>query len=261
MPTIDIGGQAIHYLEAGAGEALVFFADDLHAASAYEGEVARLAARYRVLAFDRPGMGGSTRDVRYRDEIEFDPWNYRADLACHLLQDLGLDRCVVLGVGGGALAALHFAGRQAKLHGLTALGVIADSFLADLDGRTLHRALDRREHHFVRHGESLRRQHGDDWRQVVDADTAFLRRLADRGGYAVADGVLSAVRCPVLLTGNLNDDVTPGIAREYARIAGLVPDCSVFLTSASGHRHGEEHPLMWTDPGTFWGVAETFLAR
>ena len=261
MPTIDIGGQTIHYLEEGAGEALVVFPDDLHAASAYEREMARLAERYRVLAFDRPGCGASTRDVRYHDEIEFDPWNYRADLACHLLQDLGLDRCFAVGAGGGALAALHFAGRQAKLHRLTVLGVIADSFLADVDGRTLHRALDRRAHFLVRHGDSLRQEHGDDWQQVIDADTAFMRRIADRGGYAVADGVLNAIRCPVLLTGNLHDDVTPGIAREFARVAGLVPDCSVFLASESGHRHGEEHPLMWTDPETFWGVAETFLAR
>jgi pimeloyl-ACP methyl ester carboxylesterase len=214
MPTLDIGEQAIHFTERGEGEALLVFADDIHASAAYDGEMAHLAERFRVIAFDAPGTGASTREMRYLDEREFDPWNYRADLACHLLLDLGIDRCFALGAGGGALAALHFAGRQAALHRLTALGVVADSFLADRDGRTLHR-----------------------------------------------DHVLNAIRCPVLLTGSLQDDVTPGIAAAYARIAGIIPDCSVYLTSTAHHRYGEEHPLMWTDPEAFRSVADRFLAR
>jgi valacyclovir hydrolase len=261
MPTMHIGEQEIHYLERGAGEALLIFPDDIHAAAAYEAEMARLADGFRVLAFDAPGTGESTRDLRYLDEREFDPWNYRADLACHLLLDLGIDRCFALGAGGGALAALHFAGRQAALHRLTPLGVVADSFLPDLDRRTLHRALDRREHYLVRHGGALRRQHGEDWRAVIDADTAFQRGIADRGGYAIGEHVLNAIRCPVLLTGSLQDDVTPGIAAAYARIAGIVPDCSVFLTSSARHPYGEEHPLMWADPEAFRSVVDRFLAR
>lgn len=261
MPTLDIGEQAIHFTERGEGEALLVFADDIHASAAYDGEMAHLAERFRVLAFDAPGTGASTREMRYLDEREFDPWNYRADLACHLLLDLGIDRCFALGAGGGALAALHFAGRQAALHRLTALGVVADSFLADRDGRTLHRELDRREHYLVRRGDALRRQHGEDWRSVIDADTAFQRGIADRGGYAIGDHVLNAIRCPVLLTGSLQDDVTPGIAAAYARIAGIIPDCSVFLTSTAHHRYGEEHPFMWTDPEAFRSVADRFLAR
>lgn len=261
MPTLDIGEQAIHYLERGAGEALLILPDDIHAAVAYEGEMAHLADRFRVLAFDMPGTGGSTRALRYLDERTFDPWNFRADFACHLLLGLGIDRCYVLGAGGGALAALHFAGRQAALHRLTVLGVVVDSFLADLDHRTLHRALDRREHYLVRHPDALRQQHGDDWRAVIDADTALARGIADRGGYAIGEHVLNAIRCPVLMTGSLQDDVTPGIAAAFARMAGIIPDCSVFLASTAHHRHGEEHPLMWADPETFRSVVDRFLAR
>ena len=61
MPTLDIGDQAIHCFDRGAGEALVIFADDLHASCAYDGEAARLADRFRVRAFDVPGTGASTR--------------------------------------------------------------------------------------------------------------------------------------------------------------------------------------------------------
>ena len=134
---MHIGEQEIHYRERGAGEALLIFPDDIHAAAAYEAEMAHLADGFRVLAFDVPGTGGSTRDLRYLDEREF----------------------------------------------------------------------------------------------------------------------------PVLLTGSLQDDVTPGIAAAYGRMAGVVPDCSVFLESTAHHRPGEEHPLMWADPEAFRSVVDRFLAR
>jgi pimeloyl-ACP methyl ester carboxylesterase len=214
-----------------------------------------------VLCFDYPGTGRSTREVRYQDEREYDLWNFRADLACHLLLALGIHACYVMGSAGGALPALHFAGKQAALHEMTVKGAIADSFLAHFDGRALHRWLDTREHYYVRNAETLRREHGDDWRQVVDADTALLRRLADRGGYAIPDFVLNAIPCPTLLTGTQRDPLMPGITQEFARIAGLVPECNVFLPSRSGHPYGEEHPLMWTDRDLFQTVSDAFLSR
>jgi len=60
----------------------------------------------------------------------------------------GISSCYVMGVGAGAVSALHFAGYHAKLHNFTARGVIADSFLARFESRTLHRQLDRREHYY-----------------------------------------------------------------------------------------------------------------
>lgn len=234
---------------------------NLHSSHAYGDEITYFSKRFRVLSFDYPGTGRSTREVKYRDEWEYDLWNYRADLACHLLLDLGIEACFAIGAGGGALVSLHFAGRQARLHGLSLQGVVADSFLAELPGRALHRALDRREHYYVRNSAAFRQQHGDDWRYVVDADTACLRQMAHRGGYVVPDSVLNAISCPVFLTGSLQNPLTPGVAREYARISGIVPDCGLHLASTSAHRFGEEHPFMWTDPDSFRTVADLFLRK
>jgi pimeloyl-ACP methyl ester carboxylesterase len=261
MPKVMIGELEIHYVEQGTGETLLIFPDHLHPSQAYESELNHFSERFHVLSFDYPGTGKSTRDVLYQDEREYDLWNFWADLACHLLMALDIDGAWALGTGGGALSALHFAGKQAGLHRLTAHGVIADSFLARLDSRTLHRRLDTREHYYVRRTALLQDQHGDDWREVVDADTAFLRRLADRGGYALPDCVLNAVAAPVLLTGSVRDVLCPGIAEEFARISEIVPDCSIYLASHSGHRYGEEHPFMWTDPETFRQVAGLFFSK
>lgn len=118
----------------------------------------------------------------------------------------------------GPLSARHFAGRQASLHKINVLAAIADSFLADLDHRTLHRWLDAREHYSIRRVRRMERLHGQDWRSVVEADTAALRTLADRGGYSLPTSVLRGVRCPVLLSGNLRDPLTLGIAEQFAQM-------------------------------------------
>jgi pimeloyl-ACP methyl ester carboxylesterase len=261
MPRIDIGEQEIHYSETGSGDTLLMFPDNLNSSRAYDNEIGYFSDRFHVLSFDYPGTGRSTRNVKYHDEREYDLWNYWADFACHLLLALDIDGCYAMGTSGGALAALQFAGRQAKLHKLATKGVIADSFLGELDSRTLHRSLDVREHYYVRNAESLMQQHGDDWRQVVDADTSFLRRIADRGGYELPGFVLNSITCPVLLTGSLQDPLTPRISQELARISAIIPHCSVYLASESGHPSGQEHPLMWTDPDSFRKVSDMFLSR
>ncbi len=258
MPIIDIGEQHIYYVERGEGDVLLLFPDNVHAAAGYERELEAFSQRFRVLAFDYPGFGRSTREVKYQDEIDYDLWGYRADLACHLLLELEIEAAYALGAGLGALAALHFAGKQAPQHRITPLGLIADSFLADWDGRTLHRLLDKRDHYYRRRVKSLGQQHGEDWQAVLDADTAYLRRLADRGGYAVPDYVLNAIPCPTLLTGHLQDPLLPGLAAEFARLSALIPRCALFLAADAGHPY-IEHPLMWSDPQGFRAVVERFL--
>ena len=261
MPRIDIAELEIHYVEQGSGETLLLLPDNLHASQAYARELEYFSDRFRVLSFDYPGTGSSTREVKYQDERQLDLWNFRADLACHLLLALGIDSCIAMGAGEGALVALHLAGKQARLHGLEARGVIADSFLCRLSSRTLHRGLDAREHYYVRDADRLEQQHGEAWRQVVDADTAHLRGMADRGGYELPDFVLNSIPCPILLTGNLQDPLMPGIAQEFARISAIVPDCSLFLASSSGDPFDYQHPLMWTDRRSFRTVSDMFLSR
>ncbi len=259
MAKMTLGEMDIFYTTQGNGDTLLIFPDNLHASAAYTQEIACFASRFHVLSFDYPGAGRSSRQLTYQDERDYDLWNYYADLGCHILQNLQIDTCYVLGSGFGAWAALHFAGKQARLHHITPQAVIADSFLSTVDARTLHRTLDMREHYYVRRAAWLAEQHGPDWRQVVDADTAFLRRLADHGGYAFPDGILKTIPCPVLLTGALQDLVTPGIAADYARISAHIPTCSLFLVHSANHRYGDEHPLMWTAPDIFRSVVSQFL--
>lgn len=258
MPIVNLGDLEIHFVEKGEGEVLLIFPDNDLAAAEYEEEITYFGRRFRAMSFDVPGTGASTRKVAFHDEIQLDPWNYRADLACHLLLALEIDTCWVLGSGFGALSALHFAGEQASLHNINVLAAVADSFLADLDLRTLHRWLDAREHYYVRRVRRMERLHGDDWRAVVDADTTSLRALANRGGYALPNRVLRGIDCPVLLSGNLRDPLTPGIAEQVARMTASLSDATIVLAGRSHHPHGDEHPWLRTAPERFRQTVDTF---
>ena len=260
MTYIDLSGIKIHYTTKGSGDPLVILPDNLLTAQAYQGEIDHFAPCYQVFSLDYPGSGKSSHEWMYFDEIQVDFWGFLADLICHWLLELKIDSCYMIGTGGGALVALHFAGKQARQHNLSATGIVADHFLADWDSRTLHRWLDVREDFYVRNDQTLQDQHGEDWRQVVDRDTNYLRTLADRGGYTVSEGILNAIRCPVLLTGHLQDPVLPGVATEYARLSSLIPDCSIFLSSDANHPF-LERPFMWSDRSTYQTVSDQFLSR
>ena len=260
MPIITIGDIEIFYSTTGTGDRLLLFPDNHLSSLAYQNEIDHFSNRFEVIAFDYPTTGKSTHELKYPDEREVDYWGFRADLACHLLIELDIDRCFAIGIGGGALTALHFAGKQAPQHNLHLQGLILDSFLADWDTRTLHRWLDVREHFYERNEKALKEQHGENWRQVLDEDTRFIRQLADRGGYSVPDHFLNAIGCPTLLTGHLQDTILPGIAMEYERISNLIPNCSLFLAAKANHPY-LERPFIWTDPESFRAVVNLFLDR
>ena len=260
MPFADIADIKIFYSRTGFGDTLLIFPNNHLSSLAYQDEIDHFSDRFEVIAFDYPTLGKSTHEIKYPDERDVDYWGFWADLACHLLIELEITDCFAMGVGGGALSALHFAGKQAPQHKLHVQGLILDSFLADWDTRTLHRWLDVREHFYVRNEKALREQHGEDWRQVLDEDTRSLRQIADRGGYAVPDHTLNAIDCPTLLTGHLQDNILPGLAEEYARISSLIPNCSVFLSAKANHPY-LERPFMWTDPESFRTVTNLFFTK
>ena len=103
---VEIDGVRLHYIERGAGAPLVM----LHGLGSMVEELALspvfalAAARYRVIAIDRPGYGHSSRP-RGRW------WGPRAQAALvhRMLAELGIERPIVLGHSFGALVALALA--------------------------------------------------------------------------------------------------------------------------------------------------------
>ncbi|PBC09392.1 alpha/beta fold hydrolase [Mesorhizobium sp. WSM3859] len=108
---VHIGGTKLHFLEAGDGQPLLLLhgngasAEDFTTSGIFD----RAAPRYRVLAFDRPGFGMSTRPAGR-------PWTAaaQADLIDAAVAKLGIERYMVVCHSWGATVALEMARRHPR---------------------------------------------------------------------------------------------------------------------------------------------------
>ena len=103
---LDIDGVRLHYVMRGQGSAVVLLHGNTvtHADFEASGLIDRLARNHRVVAFDRPGYGHSSRP---RDRF----WTPAAQAALFqaALQRLGIGQAVVVGHSMGTLVALAMA--------------------------------------------------------------------------------------------------------------------------------------------------------
>ena len=103
---IDIDGVDLHYVERGEGPPVVLIHGNAvtHADFIASGLMDRLARKHRVIAFDRPGFGHSSRP---RDRL----WTpaAQADLLRAALERLGIERPVVVGHSMGTMVAMAMA--------------------------------------------------------------------------------------------------------------------------------------------------------
>ncbi|MBS4048623.1 MAG: alpha/beta fold hydrolase [Alphaproteobacteria bacterium] len=101
---LQIGSSTITYLEAGQGVPLVLLHGIGSAAWSFQDQLMALSARYRVIAWDAPGYGGSS--------CLADPVPKAADYAqavAGFLDALKIERCHLLGHSLGCLMAASFA--------------------------------------------------------------------------------------------------------------------------------------------------------
>jgi len=126
---VESCGSRIHYLTAGSGPPLVLLHGGGECALAWRWVLPELARRFRVIAPDFPGTGGSDRP----------PTGYTAampgEFAGALLDALGIERAAVAGHSLGGLAAMQLALRDPAR--VSALALVASAGL----GREIHPAL------------------------------------------------------------------------------------------------------------------------
>lgn len=103
---LEIDGVRLHYLEAGEGPPVVLLHGNGASANDFVGcgLFQALAARHRVIAFDRPGFGFSERP-----RPGMWPAERQAQLLAHACQVLGVEDPVVLGHSWGTQVALALA--------------------------------------------------------------------------------------------------------------------------------------------------------
>jgi pimeloyl-ACP methyl ester carboxylesterase len=103
---MDVDGVQLHYVERGDGPPVVLIHGNAvsHRDFIASGLINRLAVNHRVIAFDRPGFGHSSRP---RDRL----WtpSAQAKLLHDALANIGVERTVVVGHSMGAMVAMAMA--------------------------------------------------------------------------------------------------------------------------------------------------------
>nr|WP_157132269.1 alpha/beta hydrolase [Roseobacter sp. AzwK-3b] len=126
---LDVNGHRVHALTMGTGPDVVL----IHGASGNLRDMTfslapRLAARYRVTVFDRPGLGYTDRINRTGATIR-----QQAELLSEAARQLGIERPVVLGHSyGGAVALAWAVHRPDHIAALVPLAAPAKPWESDL---------------------------------------------------------------------------------------------------------------------------------
>lgn len=245
MPFFSWQENRLQYREQGAGPLLVILPGNTASSACHEGELCHFAASYRAVCLDYLGVGRSDRIAVW----PHDWWAQGADQAVALIRHLGEGRAILVGTSGGAVIALLAA--IAFPNAVDA--VVGDSFVAAWTPEMLRDVvLADRNRKTPDQRAFWEAAHGSDWERVVAADTDLVRRFGDRGGDWFG-GRLAQVHCPVLITASKTDHLLPHVSEQVQMIMGQIPDCRTYMSS------GGDHPLMWSRPDEFRGIADVFL--
>lgn len=104
---IDVGGYALHYVEAGDGEPVLLIPGSFSTYRSWNRLIPLLRDRYRLLALDYLGAGDSDKPqggFRYTVEEQ-------ADLIARMIPQLGLERVHMVGSSYGGAIVLNLAAR------------------------------------------------------------------------------------------------------------------------------------------------------
>ena len=211
----------------------------------HEGELSYFSRYYHTVALDFWGTGQSDRLETWPEDL----WETGAREAAALIQHLGEGKALVVGTSGGAIVALM----MAILFPEQVQAVVADSCIERYPAALLRMVVSERQQRTENQIAFWQLAHGDDWQQVVDADSDCLYRLAARGDLDWAQGRLRQISCPVLLTASLCDKSLPDVGHKIGHMAEQISGSRVLLVN------GGDHPLMWSRREDFFHICTYFL--
>jgi valacyclovir hydrolase len=242
----NANGHRLAYREYGSGPLLLLLPGNTASSALHLGELEYFGARYHTVAVDPLGTGLSQRQEVWPD----DWWQQLARDALTLLEHFGQGQALFAGTSGGAVAALWaaiYAPERVR-------AVLADSTEERPDPDRLRAEILNRQRKDEGQARFWSDAHGADWEQVIDADSRICLALAQRGGDWF-DGRLKEIRCPVLFSASLNDDLLTDVQQQVPAMAAKTPQGQAYLLN-----NGGPHPLMWSRPAQFRAVASAFLS-
>lgn len=252
MPTAEVSGRPISFEDSGGEGPVVLFAHGfLMDRTMFDRQVEALSPDFRCVRFDARGFGGTpvTGPFTY--------WDLAED-AIGLLDHLGVERAVLVGMSQGGFVALRAALRHPeRVSGLVL--VDTDAGVDDEETREGYRQMFRTWEQqgpipplvetladlILGQDEELRASWIARWKQIdptaLDDPVACLLDRED-----ISDR-LAEIRCPVLVVHG-EDDESISIGRAEAMV-GALPDCRG-LVRVPGAMHAPvlSHPAVVNPP-------------
>ncbi|HMN61416.1 MAG TPA: alpha/beta hydrolase [Anaerolinea sp.] len=244
MPFFQSQQHTLFYREQGTGPLLIVLPGNTASSALHGGELAYFGARYHTVSMDFLGTGQSERLEPWPD----DWWRHSARDVLALIDHLDEGPAILMGTSGGAVIALWaaiFSPHQVQ-------AVIADSTGEFFSQDIMRSALEGRLAHSPGQIAFWSDAHGEDWEQVVAADSRVIRAFGERGGDWF-EGRLKEIACPTLFSASLTDDLLPRIGAEVVSMASQAPGSQAFLVN------GGAHPLMFSAQAAFRAAADLFL--
>ena len=244
MPFFSHQSHRLFYRQHGQGPLLLVLPGNTASSAHHAGELKYFGQRFRTVSLDFWGTGQSDHLAVWPDD-----WYQQAALdACALVEHLGEKRCIAIGTSGGAVVALW----MAVLCPQQVQAVIADSFTETFPPAWLEVVMQERAQRTGGQVAFWQLAHGEDWQQVVEADSAMFVRAWSRGR-SIFENRLGEIACSVLLTGSLADPILPEVGAQMLHAAQQIPGCQLYLHTVGGH------PLMWSQSADFRRMSDCFL--
>ena len=202
------------------------------------------------ILIDFLGCGRSDRTASFPSDI----WIDEARQVVCLVQHLELDEVSLIGTSGGAWVVMNAA--MMMKSGVSS--IIADSF----DGRTLNSSF---SSNLIKERESAMKDKdargfyewclGTDWQDIVLKDTKALLECVDSGNPLYVSP-LSAIECPVLLTGSAEDMMCHSdMEEEYMEMKKMMGKASIHMFPHGGH------PAILSNAEEFASIAKDFIMK
>ncbi len=252
------------FLEQGSGPALVLLHGIGSAARSFDRQIAAFAQRFRVVAWDAPGYGGSTELAPAHPTAG----DY-ADALDRFLSERGIDACHLLGHSLGCLMAARFAATRPKRALSLTLCSIAGGH-AHLPADERRKMLDQRIGDVVSMGPKSMAEKRAPRLLGPAAPADALGRLVDTMSSVHVHGYSQAAR--MLSTGDIVADIAklpkglPGqviygdadvitLPARIREIAASWPGVPVHVIAGAGHA------LYLEQPGPFNALLTAFLPK
>lgn len=249
MSYFDFDNKKLFYTIAGNGKPLLLLHGNTASSKMFDPIVSLLSEKNTVIRMDFLGCGQSDRLMKWPTDL----WYSWSEQAAAFLRYIGLCRVNVIGCSGGALAALNLALEHPELVN----AVTADSF----EGIRADTSITEQ----IRNGRSYAKQiegfclmqkdmHGEDWENVIDADTEAVVQHAEKIGNFF-HRPLSALQPRLLLTGSAEDEMFHAGHYEelFSKIHSEVNDCVIHI-----FEHGS-HPALISNINEFVRLCEEFF--